>query len=123
MKNVKEICRICGENIVNGACIINIHHSNDGSFFKESNDIVCPIHPKSGTFNKFTGHCKWCVSQMHPGMKYENKRETVAIVRKFTGSTDPSPIFEFRFVKNVKMGEKLEMDTASDPLIIYRHKK
>lgn len=51
----------------------------------------------------------------------ENKKEVVAIVRKFNGTTDPTPYYELSFIKNVKAGEKLEFDPIETEL--YRHKK
>lgn len=45
-------------------------------------------------------------------------KEIVAIVRKFHGTTDPTPIYEITFQKNVKAGEKLELDPTSSPLLI-----
>lgn len=50
-----------------------------------------------------------------------DKKEVVAIVRKFNGTTDPTPYYEFSFIKNIRAGEKLEFDPIEAEL--YRHKK
>ncbi len=54
-------------------------------------------------------------------MKDEPKKEVVANVRSFKGSTDPTPYYEISFIKNVRAGEKLELDPLQD--VICRYKK
>lgn len=54
-------------------------------------------------------------------MADDQKKETIAIVRKFIGTTDPTPIYEISFLKNIKSGEKLELDPLES--YIFRWKK
>lgn len=51
----------------------------------------------------------------------QEKREVVATFRSFHGTTDPTPIYEICFMKNVRIGEKLELDPTEN--VIYRYKK
>ncbi len=54
-------------------------------------------------------------------MNSDEKREVVANIREFHGTTDPTPFYEICFIKNVRAGEKLELDPTAD--VIYRYVK
>lgn len=51
----------------------------------------------------------------------KHKREVVAIVRKINSSMEPTPYYEISFIKNVKAGERLELDPLE--IELYRRKK
>ncbi len=54
-------------------------------------------------------------------MENNPKKEVVGIVRKFTGTTDPTPVYEVSFTKNIRAGERLYLDPTQTEL--YRRKK